>query len=91
MTRSFTLLATLLLTAAAGIQAQPNAGLPEQLNTPVYDPAALFAPGFYGDLHLATRSPDGAPSSAYWQNRADYTLTARLDTVQNRLQGTAII
>ena len=72
-------------------KAQTAAGLPEQINSPGYDPAALFAPGFYGDLHLATRTPNGAPSSAYWQNRADYTLSVRLDTTHNEIEGSASI
>lgn len=56
-----------------------------------YDPHALFAPGFYADDHLATRSPNGGPSASYWQNRADYQLTAVLDTVANSIRGTDII
>jgi hypothetical protein len=72
-------------------QGQTNAGLPEQTRGAGYDPHALFAPGFYGDVHLATRSANGAPSSAYWQNRADYTLAVRLDTAGNEIQGTDII
>ena len=54
---------------------------------PGYDPHALFAPGFYGDLHLATRAASGAPSASYWQNRADYTLAVKLDTVANSISG----
>lgn len=91
MTRSFVLVAALLLAVATQVKAQTNSGLPEQVNSPVYDPVALFAPGFYGDLHLATRSPNGAPSPAYWQNRADYTLSVKLDTALNEIEGSAII
>ena len=89
MSRSLVLFAALLLTAVS--QAQTNAGIPEQLNTSSFDPAALFAPGFYADDHLATRSPNGSPSGAYWQNRADYTLAVTLDTSRNELEGSAII
>ena len=84
----FTLIAILLCTAGF---TQINAGLPEQGAAPGYDPAALFAPGFYGDLHLATRQANGLPSSAYWQNRADYTLNVRLDTLHNEIEGSAVI
>ncbi|HEV2353504.1 MAG TPA: M1 family metallopeptidase, partial [Puia sp.] len=56
-----------------------------------YDPHALFAPGFYHDDHLASRTPRGTPSAAYWQNRADYQLSAVLDTVANTIRGTDII
>jgi len=72
-------------------QGQTNAGWPEQPRGSGYDPHALFAPGFYGDDHLSTRSADGAPSSAYWQNRADYTLAVKLDTATNIISGTDII
>jgi hypothetical protein len=66
-------------------------GLSEQPTAPGFDPQALFAPGFYGDLHLATRSSNGAPSASYWQNRADYTLSVTLDTARNELEGSANI
>ncbi|HXD77171.1 MAG TPA: M1 family metallopeptidase, partial [Puia sp.] len=56
-----------------------------------YEPHALFAPGFYRDEHLATRSPDGGPSASYWQNRADYRLSAILDTVANSIRGVDVI
>src|SRR6201996_4182984 len=91
MTRSFIFIFASLLITAAEVQAQTNPGLPEQIGRSTYDPAALFAPGFYDDLHLATRSPDGAPSSVYWQNRADYTLAVRLDTTTNEMEGSDII
>jgi len=89
MYRSFVLFAALSLPMI--VNAQTNAGLPKQVSAAAYDPAALFAPGFYGDVHLATRSANGAPSSAYWQNRADYTLAVKLDTASNEIQGTDII
>ncbi|HYE58763.1 MAG TPA: M1 family metallopeptidase, partial [Rhodothermales bacterium] len=34
---------------------------------------------------------DGRPGAAYWVNRADYALTARLDPARKRLDGTARI
>lgn len=94
MTKSFVLAAVLGVAALQQVvivQAQTNAGLPEQVGSAGYDPAALFAPGFYGDLHLATRGANGAPSPAYWQNRADYTLNVKLDTALNEIEGTAVI
>jgi Peptidase family M1 domain len=56
-----------------------------------YDPHALFAPGFYNDMHSATRSANGAPSASYWQNRADYQLSVVLDTVLDNIRGTDVI
>jgi hypothetical protein len=81
----------LLLFFSYAVSAQTAAGLPEKLSSGVYDPSALFAPGFYGDNHLATRMANGSPSAAYWQNRADYTLAVTLDTVKNQLEGSATI
>src|SRR5213593_517939 len=34
------------------------------------------------------RSASGAPGSGYWQQRADYTIRASLDTTANLLTGT---
>src|SRR3984957_21191203 len=76
---------------SAFVQGQTNAGLPEQPAGPGYDAHALFAPGFYGGGRLATRSPNGAPSPSYWQNRADYTLAVKLDTTTNEIEGSDII
>ncbi|WP_431217062.1 hypothetical protein ACQ86N_22440 [Puia sp. P3] len=85
-----TILSVLLLALASiYTDAQTVAGLPENPSPAGYDPQALFAPGFYNDLHLATRQPNGAPSATYWQNRADYTLAVRLDTLNNQLEGSA--
>jgi len=86
----FLLLALMFLFSAL-VQGQTNAGLPEQPAGPGYDAHALFAPGFYGGGRLATRSANGAPSPAYWQNRADYTLAVKLDTAKNEMEGTDII
>jgi Peptidase family M1 domain len=92
MYRQAAIVLSVLLSLGTHAQAQVAAGLPEQISSPgAYDPAALFAPGFYGDLHLATRSPNGTPSPAYWQNRADYTLSVLLDTTHNEIEGSASI
>ena len=92
MTRSFLsiLLSTSLLISSVCL-GQTNPGLPEQPKGTGFDPHVLFGPGFYGDLHLATRAANGAPSASYWQNRADYTLAVTLDTVANSIRGTDII
>lgn len=58
---------------------------------PVYNPAETFAPAFYIHTGNAIRSVNGAPGPAYWQNRADYTLQATIDTVKQQLTGAAII
>ncbi|MDP4247443.1 MAG: M1 family metallopeptidase [Bacteroidota bacterium] len=57
----------------------------------VYDPAGLFAPGFYTDKAQPFHSANGAPAANYWQNRADYTIKASLDTVKNELSANEVI
>ena len=52
-----------------------------------FDPAALFAPGFYtapGDLF---HSAQGTPGPAYWQNRVNYQIQATIDTAAGTLGG----
>ena len=71
--------------------AQTPVQLPENIHTPGYDPHALFAPGFYNGQSKPHYAANGAPAASYWQNRADYTLLANLDTVSNILKGNETI
>jgi hypothetical protein len=57
-------------------------------NGSVFDPHTLFAQDFFTSNGNEFRSANGAPGSGYWQNRADYTLHAIIDTLQNTLTGT---
>jgi hypothetical protein len=57
----------------------------------VYDPHELFAPNFYTKNGNEFRSANGAPGAKYWQNRADYTLQATIDTIKNILDGHEVI
>lgn len=50
-----------------------------------YNPQEIFAQTFYTKNGNEFRSANGAPGSKYWQNRADYTLHAVIDTVKNEL------
>ena len=50
-----------------------------------------FAPGFYKKNATETRSASGQPGSKYWQNRADYSLTASLNEAKNEISGSAIV
>ncbi|MFV5689796.1 M1 family metallopeptidase [Flavobacterium sp. ZT3R25] len=50
-----------------------------------------FAPFFYTKNGTNTRSASGQPGSEYWQNRADYQLTARLNDQNNEITGSGII
>ncbi|MBC5838018.1 M1 family metallopeptidase [Flavobacterium muglaense] len=50
-----------------------------------------FAPFFYSKNGTTTRSASGQPGAEYWQNRADYVLTAKLNENTNEIIGTDII
>jgi hypothetical protein len=47
----------------------------------------LFYPAYGDDV----RSAAGAPGPRYWQNRADYKIDSRLDTVEQSVSGTVTI
>jgi hypothetical protein len=49
-------------------------------DTSIFAPLPLPTPNEY-------RSASGAPGPKYWQNRADYTIKATLDTAEKRLRG----
>ncbi|HTI10932.1 MAG TPA: M1 family metallopeptidase [Puia sp.] len=72
-------------------EGQVATGLPEKAVGPGYDPHAVFGTGFYSDQREPYHSANGAPAANYWQNRADYTLQARLDTLKNELAGNVTI
>ncbi|MBE0393497.1 M1 family metallopeptidase [Flavobacterium sp. PL002] len=50
-----------------------------------------FAPFFYTKNGTSTRSASGQPGAEYWQNRADYVLTAKLNAQNNEIVGTDVI
>ncbi len=56
-----------------------------------YDHHAAFNPLFYPSNVNEYRSASGAPGASYWQNRADYKITATLDTAQHKVTGSVII
>ena len=51
------------------------------------DPRDIFAPLTFPDPAGPTRSVSGIPGPAYWQNRADYTIAARIDPATHVLTG----
>jgi len=76
-------------TPPGGARPAPAAAAPSTIKPPVTDD------GIWQPLELAApnniRRPDGAPGSAYWQQRADYTIRAMLDTTDKSLSGTETI
>jgi len=78
------LLATVLLFAFSLANAQEK---------PVskYNYSEAFANNFYTKNGTETRSASGQPGPKYWQNRADYTLTATLNEQAREITGTEIL
>ena len=56
-----------------------------------YDYHDAFAPFFYSKNGTSTRSASGQPGAEYWQNRADYQLTAKLNEANNEIVGSGTI
>lgn len=56
-----------------------------------YDPHAAFGPLFYTQNGNEYRSANGSPGPKYWQNRADYSISANLDEGKNMVSGTVTI
>ncbi|HWA57505.1 MAG TPA: M1 family metallopeptidase [Gemmatimonadales bacterium] len=69
----------------------PRPAAPQQrdLRPPVAD-TGIFSPAPLPPAN-DLRRPDGAPGRAYWQQRADYSIRATLDTAQKRLDGSVTI
>ena len=66
---------------------------PKTVGNPVnkYNYHDAFAPHFYTKNGTPTRSASGQPGVEYWQNRADYQITAKLNATTNEIVGTDII
>lgn len=56
-----------------------------------YDPQAAFAPLHYETSSSNIRSANGAPGSEYWQNRADYAIDIKFDTLTKIISGKVLI
>ncbi|RYY35484.1 MAG: M1 family peptidase [Sphingobacteriaceae bacterium] len=58
---------------------------------PKYDYHETFGPMFYTKNGNEYRAADGQPGPKYWQNRADYQLSAHLNDQTNEITGTEIL
>lgn len=56
-----------------------------------YQPSEIFSPVFYTKSGDQYRTAEGRPGPLYWQNRADYQINARIDTLANTLSAVASI
>jgi len=62
-------------------------GSPSPSPTSVFDQHEAFNPYFYTNNGNEYRSASGTPGPKYWQNRADYKISASLDTEKHILNG----
>lgn len=77
-----TALVAILLPWAGGLAAQNARPTPG----PVVPP-----PAYLSALEAGTRSMEGRPGPAYWQNRSQYRITASLDPATGVVEGNALI
>src|SRR3712207_6718124 len=56
-----------------------------------YNHREAFNPVFYPQAANQYRSASGEPGPQYWQNRADYKLSATLDTTAHKVKGEVAI
>ena len=92
-----------LATRDASAQAQPpSTSVPAKAETApappaavappgAFDPRETFGPVVFPEAVNGFRSADGTPGPAYWQNRADYDIAARLDPVAKTITATETI
>lgn len=56
-----------------------------------YDYHEAFGPGFYKQDGSETRSASGQPGPKYWQNRADYQISATLNPDSREITGSEVL
>ena len=56
-----------------------------------YDPNELFNPLFYKEHGNHIRTGNGEPGKGYWQNKADYAISAELNDQNNQVKGTVTL
>ncbi|WP_298306035.1 M1 family metallopeptidase [Flavobacterium sp.] len=56
-----------------------------------YNYNEAFGNNFYTKNATETRSASGQPGPKYWQNRADYSITASLDEKTNKIKGSEVL
>jgi hypothetical protein len=75
--------------SSVSAQQKPSDAAPKTISN--YDYHDAFSPFFYSKNGTITRSASGQPGAEYWQNRADYQLTAKLNEANNEIVGSGII
>jgi hypothetical protein len=77
----------LILTLCAIILFGFTVSVYAQSNKSGYDHHAAFAPEFFANQGNLFRGSNGLPGPRYWQNEANYTVEAKLDTTSRMLTG----
>ncbi len=82
-----------LFFATSSMQAQQANKAAPNSTKPVsnYNYHDAFGPNFYTKSGTDTRSASGQPGPKYWQNRADYQLTATLNEAKNEIIGSEVL
>ncbi|CAN5181338.1 M1 family metallopeptidase [soil metagenome] len=81
---------TLALLLLLGVAAPAGAQTAQPPANP-YDPLTTFAPLSLPDPANSIRTGAGTPGPAYWQNRVDYSIEARLDPTAKTLGGQEVV
>ncbi len=76
---------------ASGIIALSSQAQDDLIKQSKYDPHALFGPTFYSFPGTISRAATGEPNVGYWQNKADYVISASLNDETNQITGTVTI
>ncbi|MDB5155126.1 MAG: family metallopeptidase, partial [Mucilaginibacter sp.] len=84
-------LAFLIIASAANAQQGTSAPPPAAAPTTNYDYHETFGVPFFNKNGSEYRAADGAPGPKYWQNRADYKLSAKLNDETNEITGSEIL
>jgi hypothetical protein len=83
---------SLAFMAVSGLsQAQQQAPVDPAAPVSKYNYRDAFGPLFYNHNGNDFRAASGEPGARYWQNRADYQLTARLNDKTNEVIGTEVL
>jgi hypothetical protein len=66
-------------------------GFAQETTTSKYNPEAAFTPLFYTQNGNEYRAASGAPGPKYWQNSANYNISATLNEATNQVSASIVI
>ena len=81
----------ILLIAICGALLSYNSYAQNKAATGIYQPGDSFSPNFYTQSGNEYRTAEGRPGPKYWQNHADYQISASIDTLANTLTASETI